>query len=79
MDLDWIKTYSLSELMKMDHKHNQTIQKSFRYIPILVENWLTNYNYRNWKTQKPYTVKYIKYDDLKKRFESNHDKKLSFL
>lgn len=63
----------------MDHKHNQTIQKSFRYIPILVENWLTKYNYREWKTTKPYTVKYIRLDELKEYMKKEHDKKLTFM
>lgn len=78
-NLDWIKTYSIKELEILEKKNYRTIKKSHRYIPIMVENWLTTNSFRRWVTKKPYSIKYIRYSDLKDRFENNHDKKLTFL
>lgn len=56
----------------MEKKDGRTIKKSFRYIPIRIQNAQTLYRGRTGKSEKDYTVKYILFSDLKEWFDKNH-------
>lgn len=77
--MDELKLYWLKEIMDMDKKDGRTVKKSFRYIPIRIQNAQTLYRGRTGKSEKDYTVKYILFSDLKEWFDKNHWKKITFL
>lgn len=76
MDKDFITLYSLKELSDKDNHHPITIKNSKRYIKVKVENGSTRAMYKSWATKKPYTFKYIRFDDVKEIIEKQFWKKL---
>lgn len=77
--MEELKLYWLKEIMDLEKKDGRTVKKSFRYIPIRIQNAQTAYRKRAWKSDRDYTVKYILFSDLKERFDKNHWKKITFL
>lgn len=61
---DYIETYSLKELARIENHHQLTIRRWNRYIKVKIENWSTRAMFKQWVTKKPYTFKYIKLDDV---------------
>lgn len=78
MEKDYIELYSLKELSEKDNHHPLTIKNWKRYIKVKVENASTRSMYNIWYTKKPYTFKYIKWDDIKEIIEKQFWKKLYF-
>ena len=76
MDKDFITLYSIKDLSKMDNHHPITIKNSKRYIKVKIENWTTRAMFKAWATKKPYTFKYIRFDDVKEIIEKQFWKKL---
>jgi hypothetical protein len=65
MEKDFITLYSLKDLSKMDNHHPLTIKNGKRYIKVRIENGSTRAMYKMGQTKKPYTFKYIRFDDVK--------------
>lgn len=61
-----IELYTLKDLAIKEWKARQTVKNSDRYIKVKVENWHTRAQYRYWTTKKPYGIKYIRLEDIKK-------------
>lgn len=76
MEKDFITLYSIKELSEKDWHHPLTIRNWKRYIKVKVENWSTRAMYKQWYTKKPYTFKYIRFDDIKEIIEKQFWKKL---
>ena len=79
MDKDFITLYSIKELSEIDNHHPITIKNSKRYIKVKIENASTRAMYKAWSTKKPYTFKYIKWDEVKEVIEKQFWKKLTFM
>ena len=76
MGKDFLELYTLKDLAKMDNHHPLTIKNGKRYIKVRIENWSTRAMYKQWSTKKPYSFKYIRYDDVKAIIEKQFWKKL---
>jgi len=64
-----LKLYTLKELSEIEKKNPRTIKSSYRYLPVKVETWHTRSMFKYWTTKKPYWVRYIKLEDVKKMLE----------
>lgn len=75
---DLIKCYTLRQLSLMDWIDTRTIKNSGRYLPVRVDTWRSMTDFRSGKTKKPYSVKYIRLDEVKFIFSKrNKGKKLT--
>lgn len=75
---DLIKTYSLKQLSFMDWVDTRTIKSSGKYLPVRVDNSKSFYNYKIWITKKPYSIMWIRLDEVKFMFSKrNKWKKLT--
>lgn len=74
---DLVKCYTLSQLSLMDWIDTRTVKTSGRYIPVRIDTWRTISDFRAWITKKPYSVMYIRLDEIKYIFSKrNRGKKL---
>lgn len=65
MNLDWIKAYKIVELEKLENLNFRTIKsRKHRYIPIIIENWLTRAWFKMGNKSKPYSIMYIRVKDI---------------
>ena len=70
--MEWIKTYNLTELEKLEWITMETMKKrKTEYIPIFFKNWQSAWNFRRGKTKNPYSVKYIRRKDLDNYLKEN--------
>lgn len=76
MEIHGVKAYKQIELAKMDGRHPLTIKNNYKYIPIYFENWQTRSSYKKWFSTTPYSVRYIRLDDLKDYMIDQHNKKI---
>lgn len=75
---DLVKCYSLSQLSLMDGIDTRTVRTSWRYLPVRIDNWVKQYDFRNWRTKKPYSIMRIRLDEIKFLFSKrNRGKKLT--
>lgn len=73
---DLIKAYTLSQLSLMDGIDTRTIKNSSRYLPIRVDTAQSLSRYKIGTQKKPYTVLYIRLDEIKFIFNKKSRKKL---
>lgn len=71
-----IKTYTLTQLSFMDWVDTRTVKTSGRYLPVRIDSWTKQYDFKNWRTKKAYTVKYIRLDELRYIYNKRTWKKL---
>lgn len=76
---DFIELYSLKELAEKDNHHPLTIKNWKRYIKVRIENATTRAMHKIGQTKKPYSFKYIKWDDVKEVIEKQFWKKITFI
>ena len=72
-----VKVYKPCQISAMDYVDTQKIPRSIKYIPVRVDHKEAWYRYRTWKSLKPYSVRYIRVDELLYIFaKRNKDRKL---
>lgn len=64
-----LPTYTLSEIMEKEHKDSRTIKKSKRYFAVKIENYQSKYHFEHGTNKKPYSIKYIKLEDIKNLYK----------
>lgn len=64
--MDEIKSYTQVELAALEWKSRQTIKNSIRYIPVQFYNSQAKSRVNAGIQKNPYTIRYIKLDDIKK-------------
>ena len=74
---DLIPMYSLKDLAELEWKARQTVKNSNRYIKVKLETWSSKAQYTYWTTKKPYGVRYIRLEDIKKVLKGKVD--ISFI
>lgn len=68
----WIKSYTLTELAKMEWVVHQTIKnRSSEYIPVKFENTQARTKYKRWEQKTPYSIRYIRRKDFEKYMKEN--------
>lgn len=71
MELEWIKTYTQTEISKKDKIDRRKVGKFIdKYIPIFVANWQSSLRFKKGKQELPYMVRYIRRKDLDKYLEN---------
>ena len=65
MELE-IESYSLKDLAETEGRARQTIKTSPRYIGVRIYSERTTRRCEKWYQIKPYTVRYIRLEDIKK-------------
>lgn len=73
---DLVKCYTLAQLSLMDWLDTRTIKNSWRYLPVRIDSWRTASDFRLWKTKKPYSIMYIRLDEVRFLFNKRTHKKL---
>lgn len=73
---EFIKTYTLRQLSYIEWVDTRTIKNSWRYLPVRIDTYDSLYNFKKWLTKKPYSVKYIRLDEIKDIFNRKTGKKL---
>ena len=75
-----VESYKLKDLAEMEGKAPATIKNwkifSKNYIAIKFENWLAKQHYKAWTQKTPYSIRYIKFKDIKEYIEKKTWKKL---
>lgn len=74
---DLVKCYTLAQLSLMDWIDTRTIKTSWRYLPVRIDTGRTASDYRAWITKKPYSVMYIRLDEIRYIFNKRTHKKLT--
>lgn len=64
-----IKAYSITELAKKDNITRPTVytllEKGERYIAVKFETWRAKKDCKLWKQSNPYSIRYIRLEDVK--------------
>ena len=69
---DWLKSYTLTELAKMEWVVHQTIKnRKNEYIPVKFENTQSRSHFKKWEQKYPYMIKYIRRKDFEKYMKEN--------
>ena len=71
-----IKWYTLKQLSLLDGIDTRAIPKSWKYLPIRVDDGRSLCLYRKWGLKKPYKILWIRLDEIKYIFNRKTWKKL---
>lgn len=74
---DLIKCYTLSQLSIMDWIDTRTIKTSGRYLPVRIDHTQAIAQFKAWRTKKPYSIMWIRLDEIKFLFNKRTHKKLT--
>ena len=66
MHTEWelIKCYTLKQLSYIEGIDSRTIKKSPKYLPVRVDDYRSLFYYNKWETNKPYSLKYIRVEEI---------------
>lgn len=71
--MEEIMAYSITDLAKKEKVTRPTIYaKKDRYVWVRFVNARAKYQKKNWVQEKPYTVQYIRMEDIEKLLEKNN-------
>lgn len=65
--------YTLKDLSELEGRNPRTIKSSFRYLKVKLETGHTRAINKSWLTKKPYWVRYIRLEDIKKMLKGKVD------
>lgn len=75
---DLVKCYTLTQISLMDWIDTRTVKTSWRYLPVRIDTWRTASDFRKGLTKKPYSIMWIRLDEIKFIFSKrNKWKKLT--
>lgn len=68
MHTEWelIKCYTLKQLSYIEGVDTRTIKTSSKYLPVRVDDYRSLFYYNKWDTKKPYSLKYIKVEEIER-------------
>lgn len=76
---DRVRTYTLLELEKLEDKNYRTLKAHKElYIPLMIFDASSNWQYKAWNKAVPYSVKYVRLKDIKEYVKKNSWKILTF-
>lgn len=73
---DLVKCYTLSQISLMDWIDTRTVKTSWKYLPVRIDTWRTSSDFRKWLTSRPYSIMWIRLDEIKFLFNKRTHKKL---
>ena len=73
---DFIKCYNLKQLMYMEWKLAKTLKKNLKILPVRVDSSTKLFNYREWYSSKPYSIRYIRVDEVENMLAKMSGKKV---
>jgi hypothetical protein len=68
-----IESYTLWELAKKEKLDWRTIKKRYEYIPVKFKNWQTKSQFNYGRSNKDYTIKYVRLKDILKLLKEEID------
>ena len=69
---EFIKWYTLAQLSLIDGIDTRTVRKSWKYLPIRIDDSRSMCLYRQWKMKKPYKILWIRVDEIKYIFKKRN-------
>ena len=73
-----VKCYTLSQISFMDWIDTRTVKTSWRYLPVRIDTWISLSYFKKWLLKKPYSVMWIRLDEVRDLFKKrNNGKKLT--
>ena len=73
---DLIKWYTTRQLSIMDKQDSSKIKRNPKYLPVRIDTSQSLWEFRRWRTRKPYKIFYIRLDEIRYIFNKRTGKKL---
>lgn len=72
---EYVKCYSLWQIAVIDWIDKRTVKKSWNYLPVRIDWWYHLYMYKKRVLKKPYSVMYIRLDEIQFVFDKRNKKR----
>lgn len=74
---DLVKCYTLAQISFMDWIDTRTVKSSWKYLPVRIDTWQSIAWFKAWRLKKPYSIMWIRLDEIKFIFNKRTHKKLT--